>query len=99
MTDDEIRFTNLQIDASALEGIRVDEKGNLHLSGGIVLTAGCDFSVTNKGTVDAIQAAVLAEREECAKIADEVADDPHASNPAYSAASNIAVAIRARGSK
>lgn len=38
--------------------------------------------------------AVIAERERCAKIAEEMADDPHGSNPARAAAEEIAARIR-----
>lgn len=54
-----------------------------------------DFIRASNDAATAIREAVLAERARCAKIAREIADDPHASNPAYSAASEIAERIEA----
>ena len=45
--------------------------------------------------VDPIRAAVQAERARCAKIAREIAEDPHGSNPSCAAAEEIAARIEA----
>jgi hypothetical protein len=47
----------------------------------------------------AFTAAVAAEREACAKLADIEADNPHGSNPGCATAESIAAEIRARGEK
>lgn len=54
---------------------------------------------TSLGAIDAVgltdqQAAINAERERCAKIADKYADDPHGSNPSCATAEAIAAEIR-----